>query len=275
MIIPIDQVIPENNIIIFSPHYDDVLFMSGGYLHHIRNKGLIDAKKISIKLIYSKSNYQARSGDLNYDRSLARVQFATGVRYLEDVNCLDELIGAHGYTYETYQEEECLVRGKTLADFKFEFPHGMFADFWEVDWEIYQRLARKIEDLAQQEDTALIFPLSIKEHLDHFILREAAAKVMTEGKSKATFYFQEDKPYGGLADGDEWQRTEEFILKYGLVDINYEIDSDEIVRLAFKHYVSQVDDTYREGVLKRGGMLKEKHGHHTYVDRICVFSKLG
>lgn len=273
MITAIDQVIPEKNIIFFSPHYDDVLFMSGGYLHQMRNQGLLGEKNICVKLIYSKSNYQARSGDLNYDRSLARVQFATGVRYLEDVECLDELIGAYAYAYETYQEEECLVRGKTLADFKFEFPHGMFPDFWEVDWEIYHRLVEKISNLAQQEDTALIFPMAIKEHLDHFILREAAAKVMLEGKSKATFYFQEDKPYGGLANEEEWQRTEDFILNHGLESINYEIDSEEIVRLAFKHYVSQVNETSKEGVLKRGKVLQEKYGHNTYLDRICVYRR--
>jgi len=221
MITSIDQVIPEKNIIIFSTHYDDVFFMSGGYLDKMRAQDLLGSKNISIKLIYSKINYQARSGELNYDRSLARVQFATGVRYLEDVECLNELVRAHDYAYETYKEEEFLVRCKTLADFKFEFPHCMFTDFWEVDWGIYHRLVDKIALLAQQEDTALIFPLSIKEHLDHFILREAAAKVMKEGKSKATFYFQEDKPYGGLADDEEWQRTEAFISNHKLENINY------------------------------------------------------
>jgi hypothetical protein len=70
-------------------------------------------------------------------------------------------------------EPECFLRAKAMAEGEMEFPHGMYADFSEQDTAIFERLKGRVRGWAAQEDTALVFPLAIKEHIDHFITREA------------------------------------------------------------------------------------------------------
>ncbi len=57
--------------------------------------------------------------------------------------------------------------------------------------------------------------MAFKEHIDHFIVREAAIEVAKESsrQANASFYFQEDKPYGGLATAVEHERITAFINK--------------------------------------------------------------
>ena len=112
MIKKIAEVIPEKNIIILSPHYDDVPLTFGGYLYELTHNQLVETKNIRIVNIFSRSNYQARDDEGNRDGSLKRMQYATGIRLLEDLNCLDALIGKGHYSYEIKAERECVVRQK-------------------------------------------------------------------------------------------------------------------------------------------------------------------
>src|SRR4051812_1734182 len=111
-IVPVENVIPETDIVIFSPHYDDVLFLLGGYINGLKNKNILHTKRFHIQLLFSRSNYLARTGAGNFDVSLDRLKLATGKRLLEDQLCLDELIGKLNYTYELAGELECFARGK-------------------------------------------------------------------------------------------------------------------------------------------------------------------
>ena len=54
----IADIIPKKNIIVLSPHYDDVLFMFSGYILNLKKAGILDTKSFKIKLIFSRSNYQ-------------------------------------------------------------------------------------------------------------------------------------------------------------------------------------------------------------------------
>jgi len=272
----IADLIPEKNIIVLSPHYDDVLFMLGGYILELKKTGLLDTKSFKIKLIFSRSSYQLGEGSANFDPSLERVQYATGIRLIEDQNCNDELFGDFGYSYELLGEKECAIRGKPLNEVEgeLEFPHGMYEDFNEKDTEIFERMQKRFENYAMASDTAIIIPMAIKEHIDHFIIREAAITVAKKlgTKARAKFYFQEDKPYGGIATETELERIEEFIMSNQLHSNWYAYDPEAIVDLAFKHFVSQVDEVYKIGVRNRADFWKTELGHTQGVDRICQYN---
>jgi len=266
------DVIPEKNIIIFSPHFDDVLFMLGGYINEMKGASLLTTKTFHIIIIFSRSNYLAGTGNSNFDNSLDRLKLATGKRLLEDQNCNDELFGRFNYTYELLGENECFTRGKSFADSEMEFPHGMFEDFDDADEEIFIRMKRRIAEWSVMEDVALVFPMAFKEHIDHFIVREAAVAVADEAgaKRKAAFYFQEDKPYGGISDDAELERIDAFITKNALEVRTYTCDPQKVIDLAFKHYVSQVEDVYKTGILERSRVLKEQMKSDKPCDRIYL-----
>jgi hypothetical protein len=202
------------------------------------------------------------------------VKFATGKRLLEDQDCNDELLGRFNYTYELLGENECFTRGKSFADSEMEFPHGMFNDFDEADEEIFMRMKRRIAQWAAMEDVALIFPMAFKEHIDHFIVREAAAAVANEAGSnrKAAFYFQEDKPYGGISNDAELARIHSFIKENALDARTYAFDPQKVIDLAFKHYVSQVEEVYKTGIRERSRVLKQQMKSDEPCDRIYRFS---
>ncbi|SDW17348.1 hypothetical protein [Paenibacillus sp. CF384] len=260
-ILPIEEVIPEPTIIVISPHYDDFLFFLGGYVLELKERGLLHTKHFRIINVFSRSNYLAHTGSGNFDASLDRIKLATGKRLLEDLNCIDELLSPYSYGYELLAEYECFTRGKALASSEMEFPHGMFEDFDERDQEIYDRMLGRITQLAMLPDTALVFPIAFKEHIDHFIVREAAVRTASElgNEARAAFYFQEDKPYGGIATEEEEARIQAFIGKHNLERRVYRHHPEVVVELAFNHYISQVDEVYRLGVLNRADTLSRMY----------------
>ena len=272
---PISELIPESNIIVFSPHFDDLLFMLGGYIVELKKASLLATKRFHIVLIFSRSNYLAGSGNDNFDNNLDRIKLATGKRLLEDMECTDELLGKFNYTYELLGEDECFVRGKNFADSEMEFPHGMYDDFDEQDTGILERMKQRIHRCSQLKDTALIFPTAFKEHIDHFIVREAAIEVAKESTNKthATFYFQEDKPYGGIATTMEHERIKNFINENKLQPKTYACDPGKIIELAFKHYISQVEEVYKTGIKERANLLQTEMLADSPCDRIYVYKK--
>lgn len=276
-LIPVHDVIPEKNIVIFSPHFDDFLFTLGGYALEMRNAELISEKSFHIITIFSRSNYLAGTGEKNFNRTLERIKLATGKRLLEDTSCIDELLGRYNYKYELLNEDECLVRGKNLADSEMEYPHGTFDDFSSEDWEVFQRIKNCIHFYAQRKETALIFPIAFKEHIDHFLTREAAIAFLKEQNTapNAAFYFQEDKPYGGIADATEMERTDEFIDGNNLIPKTYSYNPHAIIELAFKHYISQVQEVYKKGILLRADVLREEVKSDKPCDRIYLYPKSG
>jgi hypothetical protein len=266
----IQDVILEKNIVVFSPHYDDVLFGLGGYILELKARDLLSSKNFHLIVLFSRSNYQVGSGAGNYDTSLERIKMATGNRVIEDMGCLDELLGEHRYRYELGGERECLLRSKKLGPSGLEFPHGMYADFIEEDWLIFARIQNMIENWAQQDDTALIFPLAIKEHIDHFITREAAITTTRKMGSlaRARFYFQEDKPYAGLQSLEEETRIRQFVDQNDLAGRIYRTHPEQIIDLGFKHYISQVEEVYREGIRARSQQLMAQYQLKEDCDQI-------
>lgn len=267
----IGHVIKEKNIIILSPHYDDVPLTFGGYLDRLVKNGLNGSKDIRIIQIFSRSNYQARDNPGNKNISLSRIQYATGIRLLEDLNCLDDLLGHGNYNYEIKGENECAVRQKVWKPGeKFEFPHGTRGDFDAEDWEIYENIRKYAYDWLIQEDTAILLPLCIKEHIDHVILREAVLNVRDEleNQSKATLYFGEDQPYAGLANDQDWEITNNYLHRFRLERIDYLIDESRKIELIWKNYPTQVEESYRTGVIRRAIHLKKINKAKSGVERM-------
>ena len=269
---PINELIPESNIVVFSPHFDDFLFMLGGYVTELKKSSLLATKNFHILLIFSRSNYLAGTGNNNFDNSLNRIKLATGKRLLEDQECIDMLLGKFNYRYELLGENECFTRGKSYANSDMEFPHGMFADFDDQDRQIFERTKQKIRFWSALKDTALIFPMAFKEHIDHFIVREAAIGVAKESgpERKAAFYFQEDKPYGGIATTDEHKRIASFINENKLQPRTYACDPEIVIDYAFKYYISQVEEVYKTGIRERATFLQGSMHSDRPCDRIYL-----
>ena len=268
---PVAGVIPQSKVVVLCPHFDDFLFMAGGWALGMKRSGLLDGKDIHVVVLFSRSNYTAHAGDAIYDTGLDRVKYATGQRVIEDMECLDELLGPRGYRYWLGGLRECFARGKVLrSDSEMEYPFGTFDTFDDGDWELFAALRSIIAPLAADPGAALILPLAIREHVDHFLTREAGLRVAKNMKSapRAAFYFQEDKPYSGHADDAEWARAERFVRENGLTEIVYETMPEAVLDLAFRHYISQVDETYRQGVLGRARGLGESLGAAAPLDRI-------
>jgi hypothetical protein len=272
---PVNELIPESNIIVFSPHFDDFLFMLGGYVIELQKQSLLETKNFHILLVFSRSVYQAGGGRKNFDSSLDRIKLATGRRLLEDTNCINEMLGKFNYRYELLGEDECSLRGKNFADSEMEFPHGMYDDFNEQDWRIFKRMKHRILYWSQLKDTALVFPLAFKEHIDHFIVREAAIEIArdSEIEKNARFYFQEDKPYGGIMTTTEQERTATFIEANNLYPKTYVCNPEKVIDLAFKHYISQVEEIYKTGIRQRAAALQNLMHTDSPCDRMYFYSK--
>ncbi len=271
MITPINKVVPEKNIIILSPHYDDVPLIFGGYLDSLVASQLINGKRIRIISVFSYSNYITGDDEGNKDVSLKRVQYVTGIRLVEDLKCLDDLIGHGNYTYEIEGENECLLRQKEAKfDGPIEFLSGDKDSFEEADWQVYERIKRDAHEWLISEDTAILLPLGVKEHIDHIVLREAVmdAKKELGHRTIAVIYFGEDQPYTGLADQKDWDKAKAFLNELAIRQINYCIDEKRKADLAMKYYVSQAEECYKEGVLNRADQLKQKYRVDNGVERI-------
>lgn len=238
----------------------------------IRNTPLFSRKRFINVSTFSRSNYQARDHAGNADQSLSRVQYATGIRLIEDLQCLDDLLGFHNYEFRLLGEEESQVRGNkilNIGDGEMEMAIGSYEAFEDCDWEILRRCENVLSDIASQPDTAIILPSAMKGHIDHFIVREAGLKVMREHKTKAVFYFAEDKPYAGLLNEDEMECHRKFLAEYHLQPHCFEFDKDYLIHLAFEHYPSQVDEVYRTGINERVKQWQQEYQTDKHLD--CIY----
>ena len=271
----VKSVISEKKIVCVSPHYDDFLFFLGGYVLEMKENNLLATKRFINISTFSRTNYQERDVEGNKDRSLKRVKYATGIRFVEDLQCLDDLLGLHNYFYRVMGEEESQVRGKVFQEGQneMEMAYGSYETLEKCDWEILARMQACIREIALQEDTAIVLPMAMKGHIDHFIVREAGVRAIAElgDQVRAAFYFAEDKPYAGLLNEQEMQQTTDFIEKFHLEDIGFPHHPKEVLRLAFEHYPSQVDDVYHLGIAARDEQLKEYYGVKKHCDRIFKY----
>jgi hypothetical protein len=191
---------------------------------------------------------------------------------MEDLNCLDELIGHGNYTYELLAEVECMMRQKSWKEGEvFEFPQGTRADFTPADLEIFDRIKKQASRWLSLEDTAILLPLGIKEHIDHILVREAVmeARSAPDHPVRAGICLGEDQPYAGHASEKDWDKAGAFLDGLPVTLIHYPIDAARKADLLMKHYPSQVEESYREGILNRAGELQRGFGTQKGIE--CLY----
>ena len=270
-LIPVEKVVPEKNLIIFSPHYDDVPLTFGGFLDALVSTHLADNKNIRIIQVFSLSNYQNGDKEGNRDLSRKRMQYATGIRLTEDLSCLDDLLGHANYTYELRGEKECLLRGKKMVTIgSFEYLPGSIESFDEKDIEISRTLTRYAKALLVQPDTAVLLPMAMKEHIDHMVLREGImnAKKELNDRIRAKIYVGEDLPYTGLADEDDWKKANLFLNDHPHEPLGYAIDLPRKLELLSTHYVTQVEESYFVGMKNRATQLQKEYNTTQAVEQM-------
>ncbi|MEG0251686.1 MAG: hypothetical protein RR625_03535 [Christensenellaceae bacterium] len=268
----IKDVMPEKNIVCVSPHYDDFLFFLGGYFFEMKRCGLLDTKNVTNISTFSRTNYQERDAQGNKRTDLKRVQYATGIRIIEDLECLDALLGLHNYGYRVFGEEESIVRGKGLneGDGEMEMSFGSYETMDEKDEQALSRIKEKLKEFIK-EDTAIVLPLSMKGHIDHFLAREAGLSLAKE--SGASVYFAEDKPYAGLMNEQETKINQTFIDENKLVDRAFAHHAKKVLEFAYTYYPSQIDTVYDQGIMGRNEYLKSQYGVTTDCDRIYKYER--
>ena len=264
------DVIKENNIIVFSPHYDDFPLMMAGYIFELKKNKLLGKKRFSNVNVFSRSNYQLRDIEGNKDTSLERIKFAVGQRVIEDMSCMNELFGIGGYTYRLLCETDCQIRGKKTADSEMEFHHGVYEDMDKDDFRILDRVAAAAEEYMDMPDTAIVFPIGFKEHIDHFIVREGGRKAAKKG-GRTRVYFAEEKPLSGIANEKEIKRIDKLVEEENLEECPFRCDPQAVVNLVFKHYISQVEPVYSKGILERTKKLQAKYDSGYPLD--CIYKK--
>ena len=151
-----------------------------------------------------------------------------------------------------------------------EMAYGSYESMEKCDWEILTRMQACIHEIALERDTAIVLPIAMKGHIDHFVVREAGIRALEElsGHAQAAFYFAEDKPYAGLLNETEMKQTDEFIKKYNLKDIGFMYHPKEMERLAAAHYPSQVNSVYHFGISARDEQLRKYYGVNCHCDRV-------
>lgn len=254
----LDEVFPESQIVLLCPHYDDIPLTLGGTLATLNEAGILRDKRIHILQVFSRSNYQARDYSGNRDFSLPRIQHATGIRLLEDIETLDVILGHGNYRYELLRERECVMRGKSWKRGEdFEFPSGNIDTFDAEELSILDRLETAIRPLVRLSDTAVVGLLGIKEHVDHILLREAllrAARAAGPNLS-AAIDLAEEQPYAGLASASDWTIACATLKDYRAVPRECPIDTSLKVERVMRGYPSQVESSYAEGVRARAEQL--------------------
>jgi LmbE family N-acetylglucosaminyl deacetylase len=259
LVISPDDIFPESRIVLLCPHYDDIPLTLGGTLSTLAEAGILGRKEIHIIQIFSRSNYQARDDSGNVDYSIPRIQHATGIRLIEDIETLDLIIGPGHYRYEVLRERECVMRKKPWkAGEKFEFPTGSAATFDKDELAILHRLERAFDPLVRSHDTTIVAPLGIKEHVDHILVREAllnAAKT-AGGDLNAAIDLAEEQPYTGLASETDWALARKTLEAYNAVARDCPINTDLKVERIMRGYPSQVEASYEDGIRTRAAQLE-------------------
>ena len=253
--------------IFLSPHYDDIPLMHGGMLQEFSAENKLKDHDLQIKLIFSRSNYLEGDEQGNRDSSLKREQLATGIRMVEDINCLDEIIGKNNYQYSLLRKKECVIRGKKFKEGeKFEFPQGSKETFNEEDRKIYQELVAEFQELLLVE-AAVFCPIGMKQHVDHVITRDALLEAyqLNGTKNKSKIFFGEDLPYAGLADANDWAILNNFLVTIKTKVIDLPINSQLKAERIMKHYVSQVTPSYQAGVLNRAAQINQCERVYAYL----------
>lgn len=219
--------------IVLAPHYDDLAFSLGGLALNLSNKKC----KVEEWVIFSNSNYLFNDNNGNKDVSENRIQKVSKIRLNEELNALRKL---GNVKIKVCDQDEALLRGYKTRTRDHIFPYGLDK---KADGIATKNIEKIIKPLLNK-DVQIFAPLSIKEHVDHIIVRNTLTNLIKDNKKrKAKIFFYEDLPYATYVNDQERSKVSAFIKERNLKTIIIPINLKLKLRL-LKFYKSQIGRSY-------------------------------
>lgn len=166
------------NIVVYSPHYDDAFLSLGGFLSEYSN-----TKSVSIIIIFGITNYIFGKEVLNSEISLA-----SNIRMKEELeNC--KLIGAKLVILEN---NEALLRGYKKGDIFFTKEINL--DEKKINEDLI-KIEKQVNEIIEKSphNSLHLFPLAIGNHIDHILVNKIGNNLFNKNKTSIAFY--EEQPY--------------------------------------------------------------------------------
>jgi LmbE family N-acetylglucosaminyl deacetylase len=198
--------------IIFSPHPDDAFISLGGAILNWAKAG----EKIKVVDFFTVSNYT--------NRGLQDPHFVTSIRKGEEITAA----ASCNAEVEFIDLKDSFLRGYSQRPYPTEIN-------WGIDNENFEKIKHEI--LERAENNECYFPLGIGHHVDHILVREAAAELIKEGKVKK-YFFYEDQYYAAKC-----HFVTGFAKSIHIVPRLVKIDFDEKQKL-MDIYQSQVEQSW-------------------------------
>ena len=200
------------NWIFLSPHLDDIAFSCGGLVWDLANSGHnVEIWTINAGDPPADFSPLARELHLNWGLGLDAVKIRRG----EDQKAC-QIIGA---TPRYFSYLDCIYRKTPTGEFYYSSTGDIFGGLDSREADLIERLSGQLQK-ELPEDTRIVAPLGIGNHVDHELTRKAANRLGIP----LTFYA--DYPYAREVDGkeildfmarsSEWQFEEFSISDSGL-----------------------------------------------------------
>ena len=232
------------HLIFVSPHHDDIVLTFNGLIEN--NSGFV-GHCVEALTIFSLSSYTVDHpvGDLSKER----IDRISKIRFMEEEAAMNSLFN-HRARMETYDYPDAPIRGYEAPNTAPWGLHGNFSTFRYQEFVIFEKLVTLFEEKLRIADSAMFIPMANGSHIDHFITREAViAGARNLGKKSACkIFFGTDQPYTGVRPEESIKEMATLERRLKLKRITYPIDhSNKIARFA-KHYVSQYNQHYMDGI---------------------------
>ncbi len=164
------------NIIVYSPHYDDAFLSLGGILFKL--KGNI---KITIVILFGRSSYLNKEV-LPYNKSAIVSQ----IRLQEENINVNRICGK----LIVFNNNESFLRGyKMKREGEIRYPSQLI----ESDYEFREKLEKQVIKILKSDKlkTLHLFPMGIGNHVDHVLVNMIGKKLQHD------YYisYYEDQPY--------------------------------------------------------------------------------
>lgn len=176
----IDPLRKYNNLVIYSPHFDDAFLSLGGYL------GLSKyfRKNVVIVIVFGLSNYQSKKVSPIVNEDIILISQKRKMEEMQNINYLScEL--------KVFNNISALSRGyKIERNNTTPFP----TELLEFDKSTVTSVRKTLYEYAksQSNESLHLFPLAIGKHIDHVITNQAGWDLY---RTETNVAFYEDLPY--------------------------------------------------------------------------------
>lgn len=220
-----------NDVLVLSPHFDDVPLSLGQSL----TDGRLAGARVSVAVVFSRSNWTRW-----FHPTRRRVGAVSALRRAEEAVAARRF----GYRVVTLGVEEWMLRtGRTDLEGLLDPDADVRAD-GTVD-----RILELLEPVLGSADEVWACA-GVGHHVDHQVVREVGARLVDSGRAGVAFYL--DRPYTALADDSEVEGVgrrlaDRLGAPVELVDVSGPI-GPELGRRLRRTYPSQIDDIFRSAL---------------------------